>query len=129
MPVALSLLKKQTKELYFYIGEEVPENKVSFVYRPNNITPGFSERVSLAGEAELKSDPFMKIYAEIIESWDLLDEPESEGGKPIPIRKTDGEPNVEALKEIPAAVFTMIMTVIGEDQKPKKEQVTGSLIG
>ena len=125
MPVTVTRLQEETKPLFFYMGEETPDNLVQFTYRPNSFTPGLEDKFSQASEADVKSVAYLEILCDLVVSWDVYDKPEEEGGKPIPFDKT----NLEPLKTVPSAVFTKLMNAITEDQKPKKEQPTGSLIG
>lgn len=144
MPLALSKLKKETKPLFFYVGdEETADNTVNFLYKPNEFTPGLEDRFKNASESELKSDGFLDIIASLVVSWDVYDVPETEGGKPISFRieptTAEGDflvnttpgfrTNYIQLKEVPSVVYSKLLDAIVEDQKPKKEQPTGSLIG
>lgn len=144
MPVNLQKLKTVEKELYFYIGEdEVPDDLIHFVYRPNEFTPALEERFRTASDAELVTDEYLKIICTLVVSWDVYDKPEEEGGKPVPFMiepsEEEGEflvntkpglrPNLLGLKQIPSQIFAKLLKKISEDQNPKKEEATGLQIG
>lgn len=125
MPIAISQISKKEKKLSFYFGDEKPENKINFTYKPNAFTPAIQDKFSQITKEDSNSDLFLSAICELMVSWDIYDKPSEEGGKSIPFNID----SLELLKTVPYEVYQLLMKTIAEDQKPPLELEKGSLIG
>lgn len=65
------------------------DGKLTINYRPEEDATGEETAaimdVTVSGYAEAGVRALCRVMARVVESWDLLDAPESEGGKPYPL--------------------------------------------